>query len=201
VLDRTNGQVLLARPFVEKLTWAKGIGPDGRPQVLPGAEPTPQGVKACPAVEGASNWFSTAYNPDTGLFYVQALEKCSIYTKSAEWFQPGRSFYGGSTQQVPGEQGKKVLRALELTTGRIVWEYPQIGPSNSWGGVLSTAGGVVFFGDDSGAFAAVDARTGKPLWHFHTNQLWKASPMTYMADGKQYVAVAAGSSLLAFALP
>jgi alcohol dehydrogenase (cytochrome c) len=67
--------------------------------------------------------------------------------------------------------------------------------------VLSTAGGVVFFGDDSGALAAVDAKTGKPLWHFHTSSLWKASPMTYMVDGKQYIAVAAGGNVLAFALP
>jgi alcohol dehydrogenase (cytochrome c) len=201
VLDRATGELLLAKPFVQKLTWAQGIGPDGRPQLVSGTDPTPQGTKACPAVEGASNWFSTAYNPDTGLFYVQALEKCTIYTKSAEWFEPGRSFYGGSTRQIPGEPGQKVLRALELTTGRLVWEYPQIGPGNSWGGVLSTAGGVVFFGDDSGAFAAVESRSGKPLWHFHTNQLWKASPMTYQVDGKQYVAVAAGSNVLVFALP
>lgn len=67
--------------------------------------------------------------------------------------------------------------------------------------MLSTAGGLVFFGDDSGAFAAVDARSGQPLWHFHTSQLWKASPMTYLAGGRQFVAIAAGASILAFALP
>jgi alcohol dehydrogenase (cytochrome c) len=200
VLDRADGRLLLAQPFVEKLTWAKGIGPDGRPQVIPEANPSPQGVKACPAVEGATNWFSTAYHPETRLFYVQALEKCTIYTKSAEWFQSGRSFYGGSTRQVPGEPGRKVLRALDLETGRIVWEYPQIGPANSWGGVMSTAGGLVFLCDDSGAFAALDAQTGRPLWHVHTNQLWKASPMTYLVDGKQYVSVAAGPNVLAFGL-
>jgi alcohol dehydrogenase (cytochrome c) len=201
VLDRTDGKLLLAKPFVEKLTWATGIGPDGRPQLVAGTIPTPEGNKACPAVEGATNWFSTAFHPGTRLFYVQALEKCTIYTKSAEWFQPGRSFYGGSTRQVPGEPGRKILRALDIETGRIVWEYPQIGPANTWGGVLSTAGGLVFFGDDSGAFAALEAKTGRPLWHFHTNQTWKASPMTYLVDGKQYVAVAAGSNLLAFGLP
>ena len=68
-------------------------------------------------------------------------------------------------------------------------------------GVLATAGGLVFFGDDSGAFAAVDAKTGKPLWHFHTNEPWHASPMTYAVDGKQYVAVASGPNIIAFALP
>ena len=201
VLDRITGELLLATPFVKKLTWASGIGPDGRPQIVPGTDPTPQGAKACPAVEGASNWFSTAYNPSLGLFYVQALEKCNIYSKSAAWFEPGKSFYGGATRQVPGETGQKVLRALDIQTGKVAWEYPQVGPGNSWGGVLSTASGLVFFGDDSGAFAAVEGKSGRPLWHFHTNHLWKASPMTYLVDGRQYVAVAAGSSVIAFGLP
>ena len=100
-----------------------------------------------------------------------------------------------------GENGEKILRALDLKTGKVVWEYPQTGSASSWGGVLSTDGGLVFFGEDSGAFAAVDAKTGKPLWHFQTSQLWKASPMTYSADGKQFVSIAAGSSILAFGLP
>ena len=82
----------------------------------------------------------------------------------------------------------------------MVWEVPQVGRAESWGGVLSTAGGVVFFCDDSGAFAAADARTGNRLWQFPANRLWKASPMTYMFDGKQYVAVASGQSIIAFAL-
>ncbi|MBI3665682.1 MAG: PQQ-dependent dehydrogenase, methanol/ethanol family [Acidobacteria bacterium] len=201
VLDRTNGKLLLARPFVQKLTWASGIGPDGRPQVLPGTAPTEKGVKVCPAVEGATNWMSTAYNPATGLFYVMALEKCNYYFKSSAWWEPGKSFYGGATRDDPDEPGKKYLRAVELETGKIAWELPQEGPANTWGGVLSTAGGLVFFCDDSGAFAAVEAKTGRPLWHFHTSVLWKASPMTYMVDGRQYVAVAAASYVIAFGLP
>jgi PQQ-dependent dehydrogenase (methanol/ethanol family) len=201
VLDRTNGELLLAKPFVKKMTWATGIGKDGRPQLIPEAVPTPQGVKACPAVEGATNWMSTAYNPATGLFYVMALERCTIYSKSVTWFEQGRSFYGGTTREVPGEKGEKFLRALDLQTGNLVWEYPMTGPGNTWGGVLSTASGLVFFGDDSGALAAVEAKTGKPLWHFHTSQSWKASPMTYLAGGTQYIAVAAGPNILAFAIP
>jgi alcohol dehydrogenase (cytochrome c) len=200
MLDRLTGKLLLAEPFVKKLTWATGIGPDGRPRRVPGSEPSFAGTRVCPAVEGATNWMSTAYHPGTGLFYVMALERCQIYTKSAAWWEPGKSFYGGGTRDIPGEDGQKVLRAIDLKTGRIAWEYPQAGPGNSWGGALSTAGGLVFFGDDSGAFAAVDAQTGKPLWHFHTSHQWKASPMTYMADGRQYVAVAAGSSIVAFGL-
>jgi alcohol dehydrogenase (cytochrome c) len=201
VLDRLSGELLLARPFVEKMTWASGIGPDGRPQILPGTAPTPQGVKVCPAVEGATNWMSTAYHPGTRLFYLMALEKCSIYTKSADWWEAGKSFYAGNTRLVPNEAGRKYLRALELQTGKIAWEYAQTGPADTWGGALSTEGGLVFFGDDSGAFAAVDAKTGKPLWHFHTNQNWKASPMTYVAAGRQYVAIASGPNVIAFGLP
>jgi PQQ-dependent dehydrogenase (methanol/ethanol family) len=201
VLDRITGELLLAKPFVEKLTWASGIGPDGRPQLLSGGEPTPGGVKVCPAVEGATNWMSTAYNPEIGLFYVMALEKCVIYSKSPEQWERGKSFYGGGTREVPDEPGRKYLRAIDVQTGKTVWEYPQIGPGNTWGGTLSTAGGLVFFGDDSGAFAALEAKGGKLLWYFHTNELWKASPMTYVAGDKQYVAVAAGSNILAFGLP
>ncbi len=201
VLDRVTGEYLLGEPFVHKLTWARGIDPKGRPEVLPDSEPTPEGTKVCPAVIGATNWMSTAYNPATGLFYVNALESCNIYTKSSAWWEPGKSFYGGTTLRVPGETGEKFLRAIDIQTGKIAWELPQITTASGLGGVLSTAGGLVFFGDDSGAFAAVDAKSGKPLWHFHTSQAWHASPMTYMVGGKQYVAVATGSQIVAFALP
>jgi len=200
VLDRTSGQMLLAKPFVKNLTWAREIGPDGRPVLIPGQEPRPEGHKACPAVEGATNWFSTAFNPATGLYYVQTLEKCTIFTLTPGEWKAGRSYYGGSTKNVPGEPGQKILRAIEVATGRIAWELPQTGPADSWGGVLGTATGLVFLGEDGGALLAADAETGKPLWHFQANTLWKASPMTYRFDGTQYVAVAAGPSILAFAL-
>jgi alcohol dehydrogenase (cytochrome c) len=200
VLDRVTGEFLRATPFVEKLTWAKGVNSKGRPELIPGNDPSAEGTRACPAVEGATNWMSTAYSPATGLFYVMALEKCTIYTKSPDVWEPGKSYYGGSTRRVPGESGQKFLRAINVQTGKIQWEVPQVGPANTWGGVLSTEGGLVFYGDDSGAFAAVDAASGKPLWHFHTNQLWKASPMTYTVDGRQFVAIAAGSNVIAFGL-
>jgi alcohol dehydrogenase (cytochrome c) len=152
-------------------------------------------------MDGATNWMSTAWHPATGLFYVMALEKCNIYYKSSAWWEPGKSFYGGAVRAVPGEQPKKHLRAIDVKTGAIKWEYHQTGPGNTWGGVLSTDGGLVFLCDDSGAFAALDAAAGKPLWYFHTNQNWRASPMTYLADGRQSVAVAAGASIIAFGLP
>ena len=107
---------------------------------------------------------------------------------------------GGSFRQAPDEPAERVLRAFDIRTGKPVWELRQTGAVNSWGGVLSTAGGIVFVAEDSGAFMAADAATGTPLWSFQTNQLWKASPMTYEFDRQQYVAIAAGPNILAFAL-
>jgi alcohol dehydrogenase (cytochrome c) len=200
VLDRTTGALLLARPFVKKLTWAHAIGPDGRPVLSPGQEPTAEGTTVCPAVEGATNWFATAFNAAAGLYYVQALEKCTRYTRTPGEWQAGKSYFGGTTRDVADETPQKVLRAIDVRTGAIAWERPQAGPARSWGGVLGTAGGLVFFGEDGGALMAVDAATGAPLWQFEANALWKASPMTYMFDGVQYVAVAAGPTIVSLAL-
>jgi len=200
VLDRTTGKVLLAEPFVKKMNWATGIGADGRPRLIPEAEPSVKGTVTCPSVVGATNWMSPAFNPDTGLYYVMALERCNIFRKSAVWFQAGESFYGGGTQNVPGEIGRKYLRAIDIQTGKIGWEYPQIGASNTWSGVLSTVTGLVFFGEDSGTFAAVDARTGKLLWHFPASTTWRASPMAYAIGDQQFIAVAGGGSIFAFGL-
>ena len=150
VLDRLTGAFLLGEPFVKKMDWADGIDANGRPKVRASATPTPNGTKTCPAVVGATNWFSSAYNPLSGLFYVMALESCGIYTKSDAWWEQGKSFYGGGTRHVPGETPERFLRALDIQTGNVVWEIPQIGSEAGWGGVLSTAGGLVFFCDDAG---------------------------------------------------
>jgi alcohol dehydrogenase (cytochrome c) len=200
VLDRQKGAVLLAKPFVKMMNWATGIGEDGRPQRIPGVEPTVRGLRICPSVVGATNWMSPAFNPDTRLYYVMALERCSIFRKSDTWFTPGTSFYGGTTENVRGESGRKVLRALDIETGAIVWEREQHGAANTWGGVLSTATGLVFYADDNGDFAAVDARTGQLLWRFDANTVWHASPMAYAVGGQQFIAIAAGGSILAFGL-
>jgi alcohol dehydrogenase (cytochrome c) len=199
VLDRTDGALLLAKPFVKKLTWASAIDAKGRPVLNPDQTPTAEGRTVCPAVEGATNWFSTAFAPSTGLYYVQALEKCTIFTRSPETWRAGQSFYGGTTRRA-AEPGQKVLRAIDVRTGAIAWEMPQTGPGSTWGGTLATAGGLVFLGEDSGALMAVDAATGAPVWQFQTNVQWKASPMTYAFDGRQHVAVAAGPNILAFKL-
>ena len=192
VLDRTNGEFLLGKPFVKRLTWATSIDAKGRPVLNPKAKPTMGGTVACPAVRGATNWYSTAYNPDEKLFYVMAVEDCNLYRQSGSWFVPYND---------PANPPQKVLRALDIETGRVVWEVPQIGaPEANYAGVLSTAGGLLFYGESGGTFAAADARTGKTLWHFNTGQAWKASPMTYTVKGRQYVAIAAGGNIMAFRL-
>jgi PQQ-dependent dehydrogenase (methanol/ethanol family) len=193
VLDRTNGELLLGKPFVRKLTWASGIGRDGRPQELEGSRPTPAGTRTCPAVRGATNWYSTAYNPSTRLFYVMAVEDCNIYRQS----QNGGYVPSPDVANPP----QKFLRAIEIETGKIAWEVPQVGPpEENYSGVLSTAGGLVFYGETGGSFAAVDARSGDTLWHFDTGQEWRASPMTYLVNGRQHVAIASGGNILSFAL-
>ncbi len=200
VLDRTDGELLQATPLVKKLTWASGIGKDGRPMELPNQRPTPEGTKICPAASGATNWFATAYNPATGLYYVNTQESCAIFTKRpVEWKALG-SFWGGSSSRVPGEEMQMVLRAINIETGEFAWELPQPAGNTPRGGVLSTAGGLVFLPDAAGVFQAVDAATGKVLWGFPANQDWRSSPVSYMFDGKQYVAIASGPSILAFAL-
>jgi alcohol dehydrogenase (cytochrome c) len=199
VLDRTNGQFLRGTQYVKDITWSSGLTPEGRPIVVPNMEPTHEGRRVCPSLEGASNWYSASFSPRTGLYYVQTNDKCGIFTRVDQPWEPGKSFMGGTFSAAP-EPAKRVLRAIDVQTGKVRWEYPQFGAVDSWGGVLSTAADVVFFCDDSGAFTAADAKTGKPLWSFQTSQVWKSSPMTYVFDDRQFVAVASGPSILAFGL-
>ena len=175
VLDRTTGKVLLAKPFVRRVDWASGIAADGRPVVT-----DPRG---CPS--DAANWDSTAYSPQTGLYYFMALEECT-----------------GRPTGYPDQTGQRFLRAVNIETGEIAWEVAQPGPARAktWSGVLATAGGLVFYGQPNGGFTAADERTGKTLWQFPTNVRMKASPMTFTYRGNQYIAVAAGPNILCFGL-
>lgn len=184
VLDRTSGHVLLAKPFVRE-NWASGIGSDGRPQLEPG------GGLVCPEV--GTNWNATAFSPVTRLYYLMAYEKCDVKLASGHW-------KAGQPKQ---KAGKKYLRALNIDTGKIAWQIPQFGPGGGKrdAGVLATAGGLLFYGDPTGDVIAVDGRNGKTLWHFPTNGENKASPMTYMDGGKQFVALAVGPNILCFGLP
>jgi alcohol dehydrogenase (cytochrome c) len=198
VLDRTNGKFLFAKAFAHQ-TWAKGIGPDGRPELLPGADPTPEGVKVCPGAVGATNFMSPSYSPQTGLFYVNAREQCDIFTVAPQAFHAGRPYLGSGYSMEADEKDWGALRAIDPATGQIKWEFKH--HSAPWAGTLATAGGLVFAGDIEGNLIAFDAGNGKVLWHFQTGSSLYASPVTYSLDGRQYVAIASGQALVTFALP
>jgi PQQ-dependent dehydrogenase (methanol/ethanol family) len=200
VLDRLTGKVLLAEPFVKKLTWASGIGPEGRPVLLPGNEPSVEGQMVCPSVAGAANWPSSAYSPLTGFYYMFAEESCDIYSKNDEWWKAGESFYGGATRNAPGQTSGKFLKAIDIQTGKAAWEVPDIGGGILGSGLMATAGGLIFYGDGNGAFLAADAANGKTLWHFNSGGNSKGGPMTYAIDGVQYVATTTGSTIVTFTL-
>ena len=121
-----------------------------------------------------------------------AAEDCGIYRKTG-------SIWDNNPD--PSDLGTRYVRALNIETGDIVWEKLLTGPQETnYTGVLATAGGLVFHGETGGDFAAVDAKSGKTLWTFRSNDSWRASPMTYMVDGRQYIAGAVGPNVISFAL-
>ena len=202
-LDRTTGEFLSAVQFVEKLNWAKGIDPKGRP-IRTGVKPTPQGTMVCPAFVGATNWYAPSYNESTHLLYFMAQEHCQTFfsAETPQEFAEGKEFYSTGVKQIPGEKPpQKILMAYDVATATIAWKKPQMGSGHSAGGTMTTAGGLVFVADDAQSFEALDARDGKPLWHFNTGQDISASPMSYAIGNRQYVAIAAGSDIFSFALP
>ena len=200
VLDRTNGTFLSARPFVEKLNWASAIDDKGRP-IRTGLQPTAEGTRVCPGFVGATNWYSPSYNPQTARFYFMALNACNVFFLKPREFKPGETYYSTGARRSEGDYNQKILLAFTLDDDKPAWRYVQSGEGRSSGGTMTTAGGLVFFGDDTQTFEAVDAQNGKPLWHFNTGQNITASPMTYAVHSKQYVAIAAGSDVFSFALP
>jgi alcohol dehydrogenase (cytochrome c) len=200
VLDRTNGAFLSAAPFIDKVNWASAIDDKGRP-VRTGLQPTTQGTRVCPGFSGATNWYSPSYNPQTSTFYFMALDTCSTFFSKPQGFKAGQTYYSTGAHRAPGDYNQKILLAFTPGGDKPVWRYPQAGEGRSSGGTMTTAGGLVFFGDDTQSFEAVDAVSGNPLWHFNTGQNITASPMTYAVNAKQYVAIAAGSDVFTFALP
>ena len=207
VLDRTNGELVAAHAMVESArNWASEIGHDGRPALRP-----EDGTRCLPDIHGGSNYWPPSYDPTLGLFFVTVHEVCEI-------FNPARS---GEVSGAPGSwtvggAGFAALRAFEPLTGHMKWEY-RYPPSDFGltgvsqarsgggiglsGGVLSTASGLLFTGDNEGNFIAFDSRTGTPLWHYQTGSpVWGSAPMTYTLDGKQHVLIASGLTLTDFAL-
>ncbi len=193
LLDRTNGEYLAAAPFIDQ-TWATGVDAHGRPMAKPEATPTPDGALVEPGSDGATNWMSPSFDPQTNLFYVNARRIFSIYyqtvTGKAEgWGGRDRNLWANST-----------IRALDYRTGRVVWNH-ETGEDVSGAGILTTAGHLLFSADTSGNLLALDPVTGKTLWHLNAGGHMVASPMTYQLDGRQYLIAAVQDALYAFALP
>src|SRR3954451_4118756 len=237
LLDRNNGEFLLAKSFVRQ-TWAKGFDDKGRPQVIPGNEPTPEGIDSVfPGVDGGANWMSHSYSPLTKLLYVFARDERRVFTKNTVRHAadenntspavadvvPGavgtaaggrgggaanNGIFGaggnlpnagmsGRVRFAPEESWGKVV-AIDPLSGTTKWEHKVLTPP--WGGVMATAGNLVFGGTQEGVVFALDARTGERLWHFAANERVYASPISYLANGKQYISLAVGDVLITFGL-
>jgi alcohol dehydrogenase (cytochrome c) len=197
-LDRTSGTVLEAKPYT-KVTWADGIGKDGRPIVIAGKEPTEEGNLACPGLGGGHNWQATAYSRLTGLYYFSSSEHCQLFYKTRQDFTPGEWYQASTVEGPQKSEGTGAILAVDPTTAETKWRFDLVSTPSA--GILATAGGLVFTGDAQGYAIAFDARTGKVLWKFQAGGPIVAPPITYSVDGAQYVAVAAGGSMIAFALP
>jgi alcohol dehydrogenase (cytochrome c) len=192
-LDRVTGKVLFGKPFTDT-TWARALGPDDHPIVLN------DGSHGCiPDQWGGTNFMPPSFDPALKLFFVTARETCATYEPRKQAIVPGQASTSGVVRR-DLDKAYGALRAIDATTGDRKWEFRYATPTFS--GVLSTAAGVVFAGDNEGNFMAFDSHTGKNLWHYQTgSSIWGGSPMTYMLDGKQYVLIPSGSSIMAFALP
>lgn len=196
VLDRTNGRKLVSTPYV-KLNWAKGVDRLGQPIPDPAIQPT---VAGSMSIISATNWMSPSYSPSTGLFYVNSVEGFGIYYLLDT--NPKPSGYGG-TVNVLGTPSR-VLKALDINTGKVRWqhEYPNLNgaPATLGPGLLSTAGNLLFTGDDQGNLIAYSADEGRILWHFRAGAPESNGPITYLQDGRQWLVIAAGDTLYAYTL-
>jgi alcohol dehydrogenase (cytochrome c) len=200
-LDRTTGKIIVAKPFVTT-TWAKEIGADGRPVLLPGNMPNEKGSVTCPDLVGGTNFWQPSYDPAARTFYVNAREVCMTYFSWKPEYTPGERFTGGAGQRIntPDSPAYGALRAIDPVTGDRKWEFKYLTPSTA--GLLTTASGLVFTGDADGNLIALDSKNGKLLWRYQMGApLHGTSVVTYMVDGKQHVLVPAGTTLTAWSLP
>ncbi len=200
-IDRTTGKPIVAKPFVTT-TWAKEIGADGRPVLLPGNVPNEKGSVTCPDLTGGTNFWQPSFDPATRTFFVNAREVCMIYYAWKPEYKAGERFTGGAGQRVASKESPAygALRAIDPATGERKWEFKYLTPSTA--GLLTTASGLVFTGDADGNVIALDSRNGKLLWRYQMGApLHGTSATTYMIDGRQHVLVPAGTTLTAWSLP
>jgi alcohol dehydrogenase (cytochrome c) len=199
VLDRTNGKLISTNAY-GKITWSDSKDDEGRPVAKKEAAPTLEGHTVCPGALGTTNFMAPSYDPQTSLFYVTTRDQCDIFSTAPQPYEAGHAYYGSA--YFPSEEARPylgALKAIDPATGQVKWKFDHTTPT--WSGVLSTAGGLVFTGDAEGNFIALDAASGKVLWHFQMGGAVYAAPMAFAVAGKEYVAIAAGSALYAFALP
>ena len=205
VLDRVTGEFLHGKNFA-KVTWAKGLDENGRPIKIPEASPTREGVRVWPSVQGATNWYSPSYSERTGLFYVSAWEYSSVYHKGDPLYTRGNRYVGSLPQGVwpntmkdeDEQQGHGAIRALSPDTGDLEWEFKMTGVGES--GILSTAGDILVTGSRDGNMLVLDSFTGKKLLSLNLGGRIACSPITFTAQGKQYVAVTSGNAMFVFGL-
>jgi alcohol dehydrogenase (cytochrome c) len=201
ILDRATGEYLFSKQFVAVENWAKGIDERGRP-ISSNLIPDEKGLTVCPSYSGGTNWYSPSYDPATNTFYFRSLEECSLFQAKSAPFVDGQEYYSTGTASPPGNPPDwGFINAFDLGTLDFAWRYRLEGPENATAGVMSTAGGLVAFGNDNLGFQINDASTGKPLWTFPLGHGMHSSPMSYGIAGKQYFAVTAGDDVVAFALP
>jgi alcohol dehydrogenase (cytochrome c) len=193
VLDRATGEHLVTSEFIDQ-TWASGVDSRGRPIAKAEATPTADGALVEPGSDGSTNWMAPSFNPQTGLFYVNARRLFSIFYNTVEGKAEG---WGGRDRNL---WANSTLRALDYRTGKIVWNH-ELGDGESIAGILTTAGHLLFSADNSGNLLALDPATGKTLWHLNIGGKLDASPMTYELDRRQYLVFAVQDILYAFSLP
>jgi alcohol dehydrogenase (cytochrome c) len=210
VLDRTNGQFLRGNAFVHQ-TWAAGLDEKGRPVRLPDTQPTVEGTRLYPGMQGGTNWYSPSFSPRTGFFYLSAWKDYySYFSKLPVQYNEGQNFYGGATKSAvqpirrgpinvwTDAAGHGEVIALDPHTGQEKWSFKTNDVSDS--GILTTASDLLFTGGREGYFWALDARSGQPLWHATTGGQISSTAITYMIDGRQYVAISANHALFVFGL-
>ena len=200
VIDRTNGELLRANPFVKKITWAERIDTKtGRPvdsaaghKARTAGEP----MELWPSMFGAKNWQPMSYHPGTGLVYANTLNIGWNYKPIVQKREDGVMWVGIDMAAGPilPKEPFGYLKAIDPLSGKSKWEVPYAIPN--WSGTLATAGGLIFTGDQEGEFAAYDAQTGKKVWRFQTGSGIVSQPITWTMNGKQYVAVLSGSGAL-----
>jgi alcohol dehydrogenase (cytochrome c) len=206
VIDRTNGKLLSGTPFVH-VNWNTGFDANGRPIAVPGSNSSPEGsFFVYPTVGGATNFQAPSYSPLTGWMYLEYSENGQRYVSAPVTFEAGREYIGRAAGGAapgprPGEPSASAgIKALDPETGKTMWDFKIIRGSLT-NGVLATGGNVVFGAVRDGNLVALDARTGKHLWHAATGTNMAASPMSYAVDGRQFIAIAAGNTVYAFSLP